>query len=139
MRHRILGAILIITALTTVAYWVNYFTGGDVRVVDARWYSAFEDAFPVSDGWMALTAFLAGIGLWRGQPSGARFGLLAGSALLFLAGMDITFNVENGLYAQLATSDAMKFELVINVWTLVLGAGVIAVCWKSSVSGQPAP
>jgi hypothetical protein len=134
--RRILSVILILTAITTVAYWVNYFTGGDVRVVDARWYSAFEDAFPVSDGWMAVSALLAGIGLWRGGASGARFGLLAGSALLFLAGMDITFNVENGLYAMLATSAAMKFELLINVWTLALGIWTIVVCWKSAVVGE---
>ncbi|MBI3677094.1 MAG: hypothetical protein HY243_10835 [Proteobacteria bacterium] len=131
--RKVLGTLLILTAVTTVAYWANYFTGGDVRVVDARWYSAFEDAFPVSDGWMALTSLLAGIGLWSGRIWGARFGLLAGSALLFLAGMDITFNIENGLYAQLAANDAMKFELVINVWTLVLGVWVIAFCWKEAV------
>ena len=134
--RKVLGTLLILTAVTTIAYWVNYFTGGDVRVVDARWYSAFEGAFPVSDGWMALTSLLAGIGLWSGRAKfaqwGARFGLLAGSALLFLAGMDITFNIENGLYAQLAASDPMKFELVINVWTLVLGVVTIFACWKDA-------
>src|SRR5512135_703356 len=95
---KILAVLLILGAVITLAYWLNYFIAGDVRVLPDYWYSAFEDAFPVADGWMALTMLLAGIGLWRGTRSGALFGLMAGSALLYLAGMDITFNVEHGLY-----------------------------------------
>ena len=40
---------------------------------------------------------------------------IAGSATLYLAAIDITFDVENGLYALVAHSDPMKFELVINL------------------------
>lgn len=131
-RPRVLPALLVLTAIVTVAYWVNYFTGGDVRVVDARWYTAFESSFPVADAWLALTAFVAGVGLWRGALWGAKAGLLAGSALLYLAAMDITFDVENGLYARLADSQPMQFELLINVWSLTLGAVTIAISWKRS-------
>jgi hypothetical protein len=128
--RRLLPALLILTALVTVAYWVSYFTGGDVRVVDARWYTAFESSFPVADAWLAATAFIAGIGLWRGRAWGARYGLLAGSALLYLAAMDITFDIENGLYGRVAHSPPMQFELLINVWSLVLGIVTIVVSWK---------
>ena len=127
--NRTLGVLLILTAMTTVAYWVNYFTSGDVAVVSARWYTAYESSFPVSDGWLALCAFLSGLGFLLGWPSAARFGLLAGSALLYLAGMDITFDVENHLYPLAAHSDAMKFEIVINVWSLVLGLATVAISW----------
>lgn len=133
-RHRILPVLLILTALVTVAYWVSYFTGGDVRVVDARWYTAFESSFPVADGWLAITAFIAGIGLWRGESWGARFGLLAGSALLYLAAMDITFDVENGLYALVPHSQPMQFELLINLWSLALGLWTIAASWKRAAA-----
>ena len=130
LRPRLLPALLILTALVTVAYWVSYFTGGDVRVVDARWYTAFESSFPVADAWLALTAFIAGIGLWRGQAWGARAGLLAGSALLYLAAMDITFDIENGLYALVPRSPPMQFELLINAWSLALGITAIVMSWK---------
>jgi len=130
-RHSyLLPALLILTALVTVAYWVSYFTGGDARVMDARWYTAFESSFPVADAWLALTAFIAGIGLWRGQAWGARAGLLAGSALLYLAAMDITFDIENGLYALVPHSPAMQFELLINAWSLALGIATIIASWK---------
>jgi hypothetical protein len=121
---------LILTAVVTVAYWVDYFTSAEVAVVPARWYTAFESSFPIADGWMALTSLLAGIGFWRGSASASRFGLLAGSALIYLAAMDITFNLENGLYALARASNAMRFEALINAWSLVLGVIVIAASWR---------
>lgn len=126
---RLLGALLIVTAVVTVAYWISYFTGGEVKTIDARWYTAFEDAFPVADAWLAATAFAAGIGLWRGARWGALTGLLAGSALLYLAAMDITFDFENGLYALVPRSQPMQFELVINAWSLALGLWTIGASW----------
>ena len=127
---RALGVLLILTAVTTVLYWINYFTSGDVAVVAARWYTAYESSFPVADGWLALTSLLAGLGFLLGWPSGARFGLLAGSALLYLAAMDITFDVENHLYPLAAHSDAMKFEMVINAWSLLLGIWTVIASWR---------
>ena len=128
--NRTLGAILILTALVTLAYWVNYFTSGDVAVVNARWYTAYESSFPVADGWLAFCALLSGLGYLSGWPSAGRFGLLAGSALLYLAAMDITFDVENHLYPLAAHSDAMKFEIVINAWSLLLGIVAVASSWR---------
>ncbi len=39
--------------------------------------------------------------------------------------MDVTFNLENRLYRFLDTSWPMRAELVINVWTLGLGAALL--------------
>ena len=129
-KNRGLGAILIVTAIVTALYWINYFTSADVAVVNARWYTAYESSFPVADGWLAVTAFLAGIAYWRGANSAGRFGLLAGSALLYLAAMDITFDAENHLYPLAAHSDAMRFEMVINAWSLILGLVTVALSWR---------
>ena len=127
---RSLSILLVLGALVTAFYWWSYFTGGDVMVLHDRWYTAFESSFPVADGWMALCMLAAGIGLWSGKPWGARAGLLAGSALIYLAAMDITFDVENGMYAMTATNDAMKFEVFINVTTVLLGVWTIAASWR---------
>ena len=130
---RILAILLVVTALVTALYWLNYFTGGDVKTIDARWYTAFENAFPVADGWLALTSLLAGIGLWQRVRWSGAMCLLAGSALLYLAAMDITFDVENGLYALVPTSSQMQFELLINVWSVVLGVWTVAAGWQRTV------
>ena len=117
--HTVLGVCLILTAIVTVAYWVDYFTSAEVAAVPARWYTAFESSFPVADAWMAMTCLAAGIAYWRGSPRAGALALLAGSALLYLAAMDITFNIENGLYPLARASNAMRFEMLINGWSLV--------------------
>jgi hypothetical protein len=127
---RVLAILQILGTIVTAFYWWSYFTGGDVMVSRERWYTAFESSFPVADGWMALNMFAAGIGLWSGRPWGARAGLLAGSALIYLAAMDITFDVENGMYALASTNDAMKFEIFINATTLILGMWTILASWR---------
>ena len=132
--RRALGVCLILTAVVTVAYWVDYFTSAEVAVVPARWYTAFESSFPVADAWMALTSLLAGIGFWRGSTWAGRLGLLAGSALLYLAAMDITFNLENGLYPLARASNAMRFEMLINGWSLVLGVVTVVAGWRAGRS-----
>jgi hypothetical protein len=131
---RFLSALLVLGALVTAFYWWSYFTGGDVMVTHEGWYTSFESSFPVADGWMALCMFVAGIGLWSGKAWGARAGLLAGSALIYLAAMDITFNIENGLYTLAVHSDAMQFEVFINASTLILGIWTIAACWTRGAS-----
>jgi hypothetical protein len=132
-RNRGLAVLLVLTGIGTLLYWANYFAAGDVRVSLERWYTAFEDSFPAADTWMALTALAAGIGLWRGAAWATRAGLLVGSALIFLAAMDITFNIENGLYGLAATSSPMQFEIVVNAWTLLLGVFTVSACWKTQV------
>jgi hypothetical protein len=127
---RVLAVLLIVGAAVTAYYWYSYFTGGDVMVTHERWYTAFESSFPVADGWMALCMAVAGVGLWRGDAWGGRAGLLAGSALIYLAAMDITFDVENHMYALAAVNDAMKFEIFINVTTLALGIWTILAAWR---------
>ncbi len=130
--RRVLGICLILTAAVTVAYWVDYFTSAEVAVVPARWYTAFESSFPVADGWMALTSLAAGIGFWRGSTWAGRLGLLAGSALIYLAAMDITFNLENGLYPLALASNAMRFEMLINGWSLGMGVWVVIAGWRGA-------
>src|SRR5690348_12894359 len=127
--ERTVGVLLILGALVTAAYWWSYFSGGDVMVLHARWYTAFESSFPVADGWMALCMLVSGIGFLLRRSFAAPFGLMAGSALLYLAAMDIAFDVENGLYALARTNDAMKFEAFINITTVLLGVLTLAVSW----------
>jgi uncharacterized membrane protein (DUF2068 family) len=76
----------------------------------------------------------AGLGLWRGQRSAPFFGLMAGSALLYLAVLDITFNVERGLYALLPASGPMVTEALINVASLALGVTTVAMCWRRALA-----
>ena len=127
--RRALGVTLIIGAVVTALYWWSYFSGGEVMTTDERWYTAFENAFPVADGWMALCMAASGAGLLLRRAWGPPLGLMAGSALIYLAAMDITFNVQNGMYALAAANDAMKAEIAINVTSAALGIWTLFACW----------
>jgi hypothetical protein len=67
-------------------------------------------------------------------PGAPLFGLMAASALVYLACMDITFDVQNGMYALAATNDAMKFEIFINVTTVLLALLALIVSWRRAVT-----
>ena len=124
---RIVGVLLLVGAAVTLFYWWSYFSGGEVMVVRERWYTAFESSFPVADCWMAFCMAVAGTGFVLQRPFAASFGLMAGATLLYLAAMDITFDAENGMYARAAANDAMKFEVFINVTTVLLGVVTLTV------------
>ena len=123
----VLAVLLLLTAVVTVAYWVDFFWHGSVNVVEEEWYIRFEQAFPAADGFMSVCAVVAAIGLLTGHGYGVALALVTGGALLFLGLMDVTFNLVNGLYAYLRASWSMRAELVINLWCLGLGAVLLAV------------
>jgi hypothetical protein len=121
----VLAVLLASVAVMVTAYWVSFYRGGEVRVTDDPCYARFQAAFPVADAWMAGCALVAAAGLVLGERFGPAFMLLAASAAVFLGLMDVTFNVENGLYRLVRTSGAMRFELLVNIVSLGLGAILI--------------
>ena len=122
-------------SLATLAYWVIWF-GVDrswLATADTPAYYAFENAFPIADGWMAVTGALGAVALQRRQPSALLWMLLAGSAALYLAGMDVLFDLENGIYRPSASANGVAnvaVELFINVGCLVGGIAIIAFAWR---------
>ncbi len=122
-------AALIITFVATLAYWLIYFTSGEVQVRQDEVYLAFENAFPVADAWMAICALLGAIGLLRKQAWGFLFALLAASSMIFLGLMDVTFNLNQGIYALGGIETAI--EVVINLFCLVVSPLIINYLWKN--------
>lgn len=139
-------------SLATLAYWVIWF-GVDrswLATADTPAYYTFENAFPIADGWMAVTGALAAVALQRRQAAALLWMLLAGSAALYLAGMDVLFDLENGIYRASASSGGVAnvaVELFINVGCLAGGIAIIAFAWRyrayfmslDSARGEPAP
>lgn len=122
----VVGVLLVVTGVGTVAYWLDFFLRGTVQAVSEDWYLRFQLAFPVADGWMALCSLVAGVGLLTGAAYATVFGLLAAGALVFLGFMDLTFNLRNGLLRLLPGSGQMWAEVVIIAWCLAFGGFLAA-------------
>lgn len=133
-RHMIAGqriaiAYLLITAAGTVLYWLDFFVSGRVQVRADPVYLAFERAFPLADAWMAGCALVGAIGLARCRPWGLLYGLLAAASQVFLALMDVTFNLNEGNYS--IVSGAMAFEVLINLVLLAGAPWLVAWLWRN--------
>jgi hypothetical protein len=128
----LLGLTLLVTAVVTVAYWVDFFFSGTVQAVQDEAYLRFERAFPVADAWVAVCSVVAAVGLFTRSDYGTLFGLLAAGALVFLGLIDLTYNLENGMFRLLPGSVQMWVETVIIAWSLALG-GFLAVYLGSRV------
>ena len=124
---RVAISYLVVTAVGTLLYWLDFFTTSRGRVRADPVYLAFERAFPLADAWMAACALAGAIGLARRRPWGLLFGLLAASSQMFLALMDVLFNLNEGNYS--IASGAMTFEILINVVLLVGAPWLITWLW----------
>lgn len=92
-------------------------------------YAGFESAFPIADGFVAICYSLAGFYLIGRDAKAVLFGLIGSGGLLFLALMDIYFNILHGFYAPARiTGDlGMQIEAAINVACI---AGALWTIWR---------
>jgi len=106
-----ISGLLLFAFFATVAYWVVFFTSGDVQVRSDEVYLAFERAFPLADAWMALCALAGAVGLWQRRAWGFLFGLLAASSAIFLGLLDVLFNRNQGIYALGGMETALEIAI----------------------------
>ena len=129
----IVAALMLLTAVGTLLFWIAFFADLEAQRAGAlasrndAWF-AWELSFPLADLWMAATAILGAVGLWRMRPTGLLFGLVSGGAMVFLGLMDVVFFLENGLY--LPVTGEIAVELLIHVWTVAFGLWAIATIWR---------
>ena len=128
----IVAALMLLTAVGTLLFWIAFFADlegqrtGTLASRNDAWF-AWELSFPLADLWMAATAIVGAVGLWRMRPTGLLFGLVSGGAMVFLGLMDVLFFLENGLY--LPMTGEIAVELFIHVWTVAFGLWAIAAIW----------
>lgn len=130
---RIHAGFMLLAAAGTLAYWLTYFTSGATQVRADAVYLAFENAFPLADGWMTFCYLLAAYFLWRGDRRALLWGLCAGSAMIFLGCMDLLFNIEQGHFRP-PFSAAMLAEIAIVVFCLSFGPFTIWRLWRQKPS-----
>jgi MYXO-CTERM domain-containing protein len=126
--RRVIESMLVVAIVLDVAYWTIWFTQRDwIASVHTHAYYAFEDAFPVADLWLGAAAVLALVALRRRRPSALLWLVCAGSAGLYLFGMDFLYDVENGIFGK---GVAGLVEAVIVLLTLVFSVTVLSWSWR---------
>lgn len=122
-------ALLSLSGVVTIAYWIEYFSSEKVRTETDRAYVEFETAFPLADGYMAALFLAAARLLSKKREEAVPVGLAAGSAMTYLAGMDILYNLEHRKYAKMTPE--MAWETVMNLFCLVFGPFTMIRLWRA--------
>jgi hypothetical protein len=122
-RVELIARLELLTAAGLFLYWVLYFTTGVAPEHPPRGYFVFQNSFTVADLILAALLVRAATLLLGGDPirrvMGRGLSLVCAGALLFLGGLDISFNFQNHIY--LIWSFDMALEVAVNIWCLGFG------------------
>ncbi len=125
-KDRIVPILEIVTALGFILFWVVFFTVGLAPENAPHCYFAYEYAFPLPDACLSLLLLASGVFLLRQNPLGRSLSLVAAGALIFLGLLDISFNIQNGVY--LASTWDLVLNAFINVWCVAFG---LVIAWRN--------
>jgi len=135
-KTKTLASCQILFALGIVAYWAIHFLAspsGRASLLISAEHAAFEAAFPAADVLLAMALLAAGICLLRGLPMGVLLSCASGGALVFLGVLDISFNLQNGVYG-FASSLAV---LNVTINALCVGFGLCLLFWTWRMHSLP--
>ena len=128
------GAVIVIgllylLAVGIAAYWVSFFTGGEVQATQDDCYIIFQRNFPAPDSMIALCAVICAEGLRRGKEWAVLWGLVAVGGLFFLGLIDIAYNLWNNMYFKV--SGEMGAEIFINTFCMAFGLLLMVYLWRN--------
>jgi hypothetical protein len=126
-QRRAMVGLLLAVALVIAGYWLAWLLHRSLVASETgAAYTQFEDAFPLADGWLALCLVAASYCLWTARRAALFWLLAGGGAGLYLFAMDVTYDLQHGVWGKGANG---VMELVINVVTLALSLFVLRWIW----------
>ncbi|MHA3701982.1 hypothetical protein ACXR2U_07335 [Jatrophihabitans sp. YIM 134969] len=127
--RRVVSRVLVGSAVVMVAYWVLWFAArGSVASNDRPAYREFENAFPLADAWITWCLLAAWWTLRRRRPLAVLWLLAGGGAGLYLFGMDVLYDLEQGIWWRSGVGGVV--EAGINVLTLAVSLGLLTWTWR---------
>ena len=125
--RRTVEVMLVGAIVLDIAYWTIWFIDRDVLASEHRQaYYEFENAFPLADAWLGLACLLALVCLRQRRPAAHFWLVCAGSAGMYLFGMDFLYDVEHGIFT---SGGGGAVEAVIVALTLVFSLSVLRFAW----------
>jgi len=122
-------------AVGIVSFWIAFFTTDLISIDDPHLkeiYLAFESAFPVPDVYLSIVLTIGGIGLLRKRSYGYFFSLMGGASLIFLGLLDISFNIQHGIYLTGVAEGIMN--ILINLLCFGGGIFLVLIIWKKRIN-----
>jgi hypothetical protein len=130
--RRTVQVMLVVAIVIDVAYWSIWFTDRDVLASEhTQAYYDFENAFPLADLWLGLACLLALVALTQERRSATFWLTCAGSAGMYLFGMDLLYDVEHGIFT---SGGGGAIEAVIVALTLVFSLTVLRFAWNRPIA-----
>lgn len=124
----LLAVFQILLAVGFVGFWIYFFRVENRNPARDAVYLGFERSFPVPDlCWATPCLVISAVGLLTGQRYGVFWTGLAGSALLFLGLLDISFNLRHGGYTT-NKADAVT-NVIINAVCVIFGPVFVWFAW----------
>ena len=112
-----------------LAFWTAWFTHRSlVASSTSYYYVAFENAFPVADGLLTAAVVAGALALRRHHPTALLLLLLGSGAGIYLAGMDILFDVEHQIWWTKGAGGWI--ELAINIITVSASVSLTRWTWQ---------
>jgi hypothetical protein len=126
--RKVIQTCLVVAAVILIAYWSIWFVDRTVLASETtQAYYDFENAFPLADGWLLLTCVAGFVTLTRRRPAALFWLLCAGSAGLYLFGMDLLYDLEHGIFDN---GSAGLTELAIVTITFAFSVLVLWWAWS---------
>ncbi len=119
---RVRAWLMMLTGAGIILFWIAFFTFGLAPENAPPCYLAFEHAFPPPDALLALGLIAAGVLMLRGHRAGRTLSLVSAGGLMFLGVIDISFNLQNGIYG-LGFGELVSMA-AINLWCVGFGAAL---------------
>jgi hypothetical protein len=119
INYRLIASLQIVTAVGLFLFWIAFFTVGMAPDKPPACYFAYEHAFPLPDGLLAVLLLVTGIMLMKNSPAASKLSLVGAGALMFLGVLDFGFNIQNGIYA--ASTLDLIINAFINLWCVGFG------------------
>ena len=125
---KLLAYFQMVYALGIIIFWVLFFMFENNNTENSEVFLAHERAFPIPDlGYLTPCLLVGSIGILNNKHYGFLFSLLAGSSLIFLALLDTTFGILQGLF----TSDLTEGLVYgfISFALFLFGTIIVLVLW----------
>jgi hypothetical protein len=116
---KIIAGIEILTAASTVYFWIKWFRTEHKEPWLPEGYIEHERCFVYPDMLMSFLLFTAAALLFRGHSLGGRLSLVCGGMMLFLCILDTVYFIQNNMLSK-DTGGAENFGIILPLFLISL-------------------